>query len=75
MDLDRSLFFCLHRGFGFVTFEDVRDAEDAVNELNECVRGFRGLTPCVCERERVNASADCVVEVAVTVVKTCRGAR
>lgn len=28
---------CACRGFGFVTFEDVRDAEDAVKELNKCV--------------------------------------
>ena len=48
----------LCRGFGFVTFEDVRDAEDAVKELNKCVgkewqlesdcRGSCGVCVCIC---------------------------
>ncbi|EGZ27705.1 hypothetical protein PHYSODRAFT_472294 [Phytophthora sojae] len=33
------------RGFGFVTFEDVRDAEDAVKEMNKCVA--LGVQPAV----------------------------
>ena len=44
----------LDRGFGFVTFEDVRDAEDAVKELNKCVgTGFWLESNGMCEAHGV----------------------
>ncbi|KAF1791939.1 Nucleotide-binding alpha-beta plait domain [Phytophthora cactorum] len=43
-DTERRMLMLLlnGRGFGFVTFEDVRDAEDAVKELNKCVGLYLG---------------------------------
>ncbi|KAI9906662.1 hypothetical protein PsorP6_004652 [Peronosclerospora sorghi] len=47
------------RGFAFVTFEDVRDAEDAVKELNKCVvYGVKKCRDAGLEWNMLNGSVD-----------------
>jgi len=54
------------RGFGFVTFENPLDGEDAAKELDGSVSSdftFYGFDKLICEGSRIQLSSCCIVDI------------